>query len=97
MIAWRTRYALKHAPPDCLCRAPRYLALAKNIGTLLTRAKPDGVSSFYTILIIHNDSTGAAVSDSAAIAGYLDKTYPSSGPVLIPTGTMILQLLQSHF
>lgn len=37
-------------------------------------------------------STGAVISDSPAIAAYLDKTYPSCGPVLIPPGTMVLQL-----
>ncbi|PBK91118.1 hypothetical protein ARMGADRAFT_1166664 [Armillaria gallica] len=41
--------------------------------------------------ILQDDSTGAVFSDSAAIAAHLDKTYPS-GPVLIPTGTMTLQL-----
>ncbi|PBK64019.1 hypothetical protein ARMSODRAFT_515872 [Armillaria solidipes] len=42
--------------------------------------------------IIYDDSIGAVVSDSAVIAAYLDKAYPSSGPVLIPTGTKALQL-----
>ncbi|KAK0435617.1 hypothetical protein EV421DRAFT_1681489, partial [Armillaria borealis] len=50
--------------------------LTKNIGASPTSAKPDGVSPFYTIPIIQDDSTGAVVSDSAAIAGYLDKIYP---------------------
>ncbi|KAG7441181.1 uncharacterized protein BT62DRAFT_553315 [Guyanagaster necrorhizus] len=36
-------------------------------------------------------TTGAVVSDSPAIA-YLDKTYPSSGPVLITARTKTLQL-----
>ncbi|KAK0237542.1 hypothetical protein EDD85DRAFT_769511, partial [Armillaria nabsnona] len=58
--------------------------------------KPDGVSPFYTIPIIQDDSTGTVVSDSAAMAAYLDKTYPSSGPVLVPTGTKVLQLAFSN-
>ncbi|KAK0237553.1 hypothetical protein EDD85DRAFT_727496, partial [Armillaria nabsnona] len=70
---------------------PDIEALAKNIGASLTSTKPYGVSPFYTIPILQDGSTGAVVSDSVAIAGYLDKTYPSSGPVLIPTGTMTLQ------
>ncbi len=52
---------------------------------------PDG-SPKYTIPIIQDHFTGAVVSDSPAIAAYLDKTYPSSGPVLIPPGTLALQL-----
>ncbi|PBK91108.1 hypothetical protein ARMGADRAFT_1032165 [Armillaria gallica] len=67
-------------------------ALAKKIGASPTSTKADGVSPFYTIYILQDGSTGAVVSDSAAIAGYLDKTYPSSEPMLILTGTMTLQL-----
>ncbi|PBK79725.1 hypothetical protein ARMGADRAFT_907591, partial [Armillaria gallica] len=85
------RYALKSMPHQTIyVELPDTELLPKNIGTSPTSAKPDGVSSFYAIPIIQDDSTGAAISDSAAITGYLDKTYPSSGPVLIPTGTMIL-------
>ncbi|KAK0457911.1 uncharacterized protein EV420DRAFT_1480096 [Desarmillaria tabescens] len=66
--------------------------LAKRIGSAPTSTKSDGVSPFYTIPIIQDDSTGAVVSDSVAIAAYLDKTYPSFGPILILPGTMPLQL-----
>ncbi|KAK0193080.1 hypothetical protein F5146DRAFT_1192509 [Armillaria mellea] len=65
-------------------------------GTMMTwrtSTKSDGVSPFYTIPIIQDDATGAVVSDSIAIAAYLDKNYPSSGPVLIPAGTQVLQLV----
>ncbi|SJK98981.1 uncharacterized protein ARMOST_02262 [Armillaria ostoyae] len=95
MITWRTRYALnlKNLPYQTIyVELPDIEALAKKIGASPTSTKPDGVSPFYTIPIIQDDSTGAVVSDSAAIAAYLDKTYPSSGPVLIPAGTMTLQL-----
>ncbi|KAK0237554.1 hypothetical protein EDD85DRAFT_789711 [Armillaria nabsnona] len=71
---------------------PDIEALAKKTGASPTSTKPDGVSPFYTIPIIQDGSTGAVVSDSAAIAAYLDKTYPSSEPMLILTGTITLQL-----
>ncbi|KAK0433310.1 hypothetical protein EV421DRAFT_1997514 [Armillaria borealis] len=95
VITWRTRYALnlKKLPFQVVdVELPDVEALAKKIGAVPTSTKSDGVSPFYTIPIIQDDSTGAVVSDSAAIAAYLDKTYPSSGPVLISTGTMTLQL-----
>ncbi|KAK0489727.1 hypothetical protein EDD18DRAFT_1359326 [Armillaria luteobubalina] len=95
MITWRTRYALnlKKLPFQVVdVELPEVEALAKKIGAAPTSTKSDGVSPFYTIPIIRDDSTGAVVSNSIAIAAYLDKTYPSSGPVLIPTGTKALQL-----
>ncbi|KAK0193068.1 hypothetical protein F5146DRAFT_530513 [Armillaria mellea] len=94
-LTGNVRYALnlKNLPYRTVyVELPDVEALAKKIGALPTSTKPDGVSPFYTIPIIQDDSTGAVVSDSAAIAAYLDKTYPSSGPVLIPAGTMALQL-----
>ncbi|KAK0457949.1 uncharacterized protein EV420DRAFT_1545510 [Desarmillaria tabescens] len=95
MMTWRTRYALnlKNLPYQTVyVELPDIEALAKRIGAAPTSTKSNGVSHLYTIPIIQDDSTGAVVSDSAAIAAYLDKTYPSSGPVLLPTGTMTLQL-----
>ncbi|KAK0203365.1 hypothetical protein DFS33DRAFT_1474434 [Desarmillaria ectypa] len=95
MMTWRARYALslkKLAYQTVYVELPDVEALAKKIGAAPTGTKADGVSPFYTIPIIQDDSTGAVVSDSANIAAYLDKTYPSSGPVLIPAGTMTFQL-----
>ncbi|KAK0193041.1 hypothetical protein F5146DRAFT_1000135 [Armillaria mellea] len=93
MITWRTRYCLnlKNLPYKTVCvEIPDVGALAKKIGAAPTSIWPDG-SPKYTIPIIQDHSTGAVISDSPAIAAYLDKTY-SSGPVLIPTGTMAFQL-----
>ncbi|KAK0237618.1 hypothetical protein EDD85DRAFT_1022854 [Armillaria nabsnona] len=70
---------------------PDVKALAKKIGAAPTSMWPDE-SPKYTIPIIQDHSTGAVISDSPAIAAYLNKTYPSSGPVLIPSGTLALQL-----
>lgn len=43
----------------------------------------------YTVPVIKDPNTGAVVSDSHAIAKYLDETYPSDKP-LIPHGTHVL-------
>ncbi|KAF9067622.1 hypothetical protein BDP27DRAFT_1448928 [Rhodocollybia butyracea] len=48
----------------------------KKLGAHPTGLKPDG-SPMYTLPVIHDDSTGALISDSALIAEYLDKTYPT--------------------
>ncbi|KAK0237552.1 hypothetical protein EDD85DRAFT_951734 [Armillaria nabsnona] len=91
MITWRARYALQSMPHQiAYVELPDTEALAKNIGASPTSTKPDGVSPFYTIPNIQDDSTGAVVTDSAATAAYLYKTYPSSEPVRIPTGTEFL-------
>ncbi|KAK0494409.1 hypothetical protein EDD18DRAFT_1035502, partial [Armillaria luteobubalina] len=51
-------------------------------------------SSYWSIPIIQDPSTGAVVSEFAAIAEYLDKTYPTSEvTLLIPAGTKVLQLV----
>ncbi|PBK64031.1 hypothetical protein ARMSODRAFT_979420 [Armillaria solidipes] len=84
IMTWRTRIVE-------VCLKPQNLpyqivdveALVKKIGAAPTSAKPD------------DDSTGTVVSDSAAIAAYLDKTYLSSVPILIFTGTKALQLAVS--
>lgn len=54
-----------------------------------TSTKANG-SPHYTLPVIHDHSTDAVVSDSAAIAEYLDATYPST-PALFPRGTLALQ------
>ncbi|SJK98877.1 uncharacterized protein ARMOST_02151 [Armillaria ostoyae] len=95
MTTWRARYCLnlENLPYQTVyVEIPDIEALAKKIGAAPTGLKPDGVSPKYTIPIIHDHSMGAVVSNSPTIAAYLDKTYPSSGPVLIPAGTMALQL-----
>ncbi|KAK0435665.1 hypothetical protein EV421DRAFT_2061644 [Armillaria borealis] len=93
----RARYCLnlKNLPygyQTVYVEVPDIEALAKEIGAAPTGIRPDGVSPKYTVPIIQDHSTGAVVSNSPEIAAYLDKTYPSSGPVFIPAGTMVLQL-----
>jgi glutathione S-transferase len=64
-------------------------ALCKRIGAKPTTVKSDGSPS-YTLPVIHDPTTDTAVSESAAIAEYLDRAYPST-PILFPTGTFALQ------
>ncbi|KAJ3510371.1 hypothetical protein NLJ89_g4711 [Agrocybe chaxingu] len=50
---------------------------------------PDG-SPKYTLPSIHDTSTGAKVTDSLAIADYLEKTYPDA-PTIFPGNTRATQ------
>ncbi|EGN94156.1 hypothetical protein SERLA73DRAFT_78076 [Serpula lacrymans var. lacrymans S7.3] len=61
----------------------------KAIGAKPTGRKPDGSGDFYTLPTIQDPSTGAVVSDSFAIAEYLEKTYPSK-PTVFPRNTKAL-------
>ncbi|SJL13873.1 uncharacterized protein ARMOST_17322 [Armillaria ostoyae] len=65
---------------------PHIEELYKRLGAKASATKPDGVTPHYTLPLLHDHSTGALVSDSAAIARYLDKTYPET-PTVIPKGT----------
>ncbi|KAJ7608779.1 hypothetical protein FB45DRAFT_763101 [Roridomyces roridus] len=54
-------------------------------------AKPTGDSATgYSLPVLYDPATNTAISDSIEIARYLDVTYPSSLPVLIPKGTTAL-------
>ncbi|KAK0215848.1 hypothetical protein EDD85DRAFT_443126 [Armillaria nabsnona] len=80
---------------------PHIEGLYKRLGAEASDTKPDGVTPHYTLPLLHDHSTGALVSDSAAIARYLDKTYPET-PSVIPKGTDALHYafnegLLSHF
>ena len=55
----------------------------KKIGAPPTEEAPDG-SPRYTLPAIYDPNTKAAVSESAAIVRYLEKTYPIFKPTLIP-------------
>ncbi|KAK0478679.1 hypothetical protein EDD18DRAFT_1086905 [Armillaria luteobubalina] len=65
---------------------PDIEALYKRLGAQASATQADGVTPLYTCPLLHDHSTGALVSDSAAIARYLDKTYPET-PAVIPAGT----------
>jgi glutathione S-transferase len=75
---------------------PDIEAHCKAIGASATSTNADG-SPFYTLPVIKDLSTGAVVSESAAIAKYLDDTYPST-PALFVDSESISQLafIQAH-
>ena len=61
---------------------PDVEAVCKEIG-----ASPTGIRNnapLYTLPAIYDPNHNIAVADSAAIARYLDRTYPRVGPTLIP-------------
>ncbi|KAK0193039.1 hypothetical protein F5146DRAFT_1000133 [Armillaria mellea] len=87
MITWRARYCLnlKNLPYQTVyVETPDIAALAKKIGAAPTSLRPDRASHKYTIP--HHSRP------LHRRPAYLDKTYPSSGLVLIPPGTLALQL-----
>ncbi|EMD40020.1 CsMn06 [Gelatoporia subvermispora B] len=84
---WKTRYTLnfKGIPYKTIwVEYPDIASVCKEIGAEPTSIRPDG--PYYTLPVIHDPSTGKTISDSAAIARYLDKTYPDT-PVVIPPET----------
>lgn len=89
---WKTRYSLnfKGIPYKTeWVEYPDIKALYQKIGAKPTTTKADG-SPYYSLPLIHDDSIGAVVSESALIAQYLDNAYPDT-PKLFPPGTAPLQ------
>lgn len=68
---------------------PDIADLCTRIGAGPTDVNPDG-TPYYSLPVIQDLSTGKVVSDSWAIARYLDATYPER-PLLLPPGTAGLQ------
>ena len=62
---------------------PDVEAVCKKIGAPPTGTRSDG-QPLYTLPTIFDPNTAQAVSDSPAIARYLDRTYPHAGPALVP-------------
>ena len=60
-------------------------SVMQKLGAKPTGKRKDG-AEIYTVPVIHDEKTGEYVSDSYAIAEYLDATYPDT-PRLIPEGT----------
>ncbi|KAJ7695495.1 hypothetical protein B0H17DRAFT_1272240 [Mycena rosella] len=89
---WKTRYALNfkgvHYQTEWV-QLPDVPSVRQRIGVAPVRTHQDG-SSFYTLPIIKDPSTGQVVGDSFEIAVYLDKTYPNA-PSLFPPSTIPLQ------
>ncbi|KAI3619994.1 hypothetical protein WG66_009810 [Moniliophthora roreri] len=69
-------------------------AAATSVGAPPTATRPDGTPK-YTVPFLYDSTKGRAVADSFLIAQYLDEAYPET-PVVIPTGTRILQSIASE-
>ncbi|KAK1232069.1 hypothetical protein PQX77_004787 [Marasmius sp. AFHP31] len=88
---FKTRYTLNYkglAYKHIFVEYPDIKSVCEKIGAAPTDKNPDG-SPLYTFPVIRDLSTGAVVSDSAAITQYLEKQYPDK-PTLIPSGTLAL-------
>ncbi|EIN12887.1 hypothetical protein PUNSTDRAFT_50105 [Punctularia strigosozonata HHB-11173 SS5] len=89
--AWVTRLTLgfKGLPFKTVwVEYPDIADLCKKIGAAPTGTR-DGLP-LYTLPVIQDPSTGKVISDTFAIAEYLDETYPDR-PTLMPKGTRGLQ------
>ncbi|CDO76082.1 hypothetical protein BN946_scf184649.g8 [Trametes cinnabarina] len=94
---WKTRYCLniKGLPYKTIwVEFPDIEAVSRKIGATATEKEPDG-SPYYTLPTIYDPNTRTTISDSAAIARYLDRTYPDT-PRLIPYETDALHAAFNH-
>ncbi|KAI0335813.1 hypothetical protein GY45DRAFT_1316546 [Cubamyces sp. BRFM 1775] len=85
---WKTRYCLnfKGLPYKTIwVEYPDIEAVMRKVGILPVETKEDG-SPYYTLPAIYDPKTKTGLAESAAIARYLDKTYPDT-PRLIPEET----------
>jgi len=90
---WKARYALNVkglAFKTEWIEYPNIEAFYKERGIPSVNTKPDG-SPFYTLPVIHDESTGKYIVDSYEIVVYLDDQYPNT-PTLLPKGTCALQI-----
>ncbi|CDO76080.1 hypothetical protein BN946_scf184649.g6 [Trametes cinnabarina] len=94
---WKTRYCLniKGLPYKTVwVEYPDIEAVSRKIGAAPTEKKADG-SPKYTLPAIYDPNTKTALSESAAIVRYLDRTYPDT-PRLIPYETDALHAAFHH-
>ncbi|KAG7086967.1 hypothetical protein E1B28_002883 [Marasmius oreades] len=85
-------YTLNYKKLPYIIQLVDYLTLeptAQSLGATPTTKRLDG-SPRWTVPFIHDSSSGRTVSDSFAIAEYLETTYPNT-PRLFPPGTRGLQ------
>ncbi|THV00668.1 hypothetical protein K435DRAFT_932438 [Dendrothele bispora CBS 962.96] len=90
---WKTRYSLnfKGIPYKTVwVEYPDIEKTIKDLGIAASATKPDGKTPHYTVPAIYDPATKTGLSDSFAIAKYLDEKYPDK-PTLVPRGTEALQ------
>ncbi|KAL1744218.1 hypothetical protein HDZ31DRAFT_39113 [Schizophyllum fasciatum] len=88
---WKIRYALNYKGLPFRTEwveMPDIAEICQKIGAAPTNPL-DGPQPPYTFPVIFDPSTGQVVSDSLAIAAYLDATYPDR-PRILPPGTIAL-------
>ncbi|KAF8905402.1 hypothetical protein CPB85DRAFT_1224717 [Mucidula mucida] len=86
---WKTRYALNYKGVEYTTTWVEYPDIAllyASLGTEAVFQNADG-TPLHTLPLIHDHSTGSIVSNSHAIAEYLDTAYPSNPP-LFPLGKL---------
>lgn len=89
-LATRLSLNLKGIPYKTIwVEYPDIAKVCKEIGAAPTGINDDG-DIYYTLPVIYDPATKSAISDSRAIAEYLDATYPSTH-VLLPKNTYALQ------
>ncbi|KAK7450584.1 hypothetical protein VKT23_012893 [Stygiomarasmius scandens] len=89
---WKTRYSLnfKGIPYKTVwIEYPDIEKTLKELGIAASATKADGKTPHYTLPAIYDPSTKTGLTESLAIAEYLDKKYPDK-PLLIPRGTTAL-------
>lgn len=89
---WKIRYALNYKGLKYKTEWVEYPDIAgvvQKLGGKPTEKTPDG-RDHYTLPVIYDPNTKKVVEDSAAIAKYLDETYPDT-PKLFPAGTDAFQ------
>ncbi|KAF8878318.1 hypothetical protein BD779DRAFT_1628584 [Infundibulicybe gibba] len=89
---WKTRFSLNYkglAYKTEWVEYPDIEPLCKKLGAAPTYTKETG-EPLYTLPVIFDPHTRRIISDSFAIAKYLDEQYPET-PKLIPAGTHALQ------
>lgn len=90
--SWKTRISLayKGLPyKSAWVELPDIEPTCKKLGVPHTQLSPSGEST-YTVPFIYDPNTDRHVVESAAIAKYLDETYPDT-PKLFPPGTDAFQ------
>ncbi|THU96977.1 hypothetical protein K435DRAFT_778273 [Dendrothele bispora CBS 962.96] len=62
----------------------------KDLGVAAYTTQPDGKTPLYTLPAIYDPTIKTGLTESFAIARYLDEKYPDK-PMLVPKGTEVLQ------
>ncbi|KAJ7136041.1 hypothetical protein C8R44DRAFT_869730 [Mycena epipterygia] len=94
----KTRYALNfkrvHYRTEWV-DLPDVASVRKKLNVAPVRKFRDG-SSYHTLPIIEDPSTGEVIGDSFDIAVYLDKTFPDAPPLLPPSTTALQAAFNTH-